>query len=279
MVNFNGELMQENLLGFENRGYLYGDAVFETLRVVNQKVLFLEDHYFRLMASMRICRMEIPMAFDLVFFEKELLKVIDKPLGNYRVRFNVFRSFKAPSYAPFKNEITYFVESTELEQKELFYTILKHEYNVDLYKDFFVSKSLLSTIKTNNKMINVLASRFYLDFNLDNALLLNTDKNLVEATNSNIFLVIDNKLITPALSDGCLNGIIRKQLLTLFSRTNALDLTIEERSISPFELQKAEEVFLTNVVIGIQPITKYRKKKYPIEKVRGILEMFNSKLI
>ena len=77
MVNFNGDLLEtsEAKLNLENRGYKYGDAIFETLKVVNGKIFFLEDHYFRLMSSMRILRMDIPMNFTMEFFEEEILKV------------------------------------------------------------------------------------------------------------------------------------------------------------------------------------------------------------
>ena len=70
MINFNGTLLENNtILSTENRGYAYGDALFETIKVVHGKILFWEDHYFRLMASMRIMRMEIPMNFTMEYLE------------------------------------------------------------------------------------------------------------------------------------------------------------------------------------------------------------------
>ena len=78
MINFNGELLfEENVkLSLENRGFKYGDAIFETVKVSNKKVIFWEDHYFRLMASMRMLRMKIPMQFTLEFLEQEILKTV-----------------------------------------------------------------------------------------------------------------------------------------------------------------------------------------------------------
>jgi branched-chain amino acid aminotransferase len=78
MINFNGNLQETEIItSFDNRGYKYGDALFETLRVLNTKILFWEDHYFRLMSSMRILRMEIPMEFTMEFLEKEILTTIE----------------------------------------------------------------------------------------------------------------------------------------------------------------------------------------------------------
>jgi len=74
MINFNGNIQPTSTFLIENnRGFLFGDAIFETLKIVDNKVLFAEDHYFRLMASMRICRMEIPMNFTLEYFEEQIL--------------------------------------------------------------------------------------------------------------------------------------------------------------------------------------------------------------
>ncbi|MGK0295772.1 MAG: branched-chain amino acid aminotransferase, partial [Ulvibacter sp.] len=96
MVNLNGNLMQkaETSLGHDNRGLNYGDAVFETLRVSGSKIFFWEDHYFRLMASMRILRMEIPVNFTLEFLEDEVLKIVDtfsEKNSSYNVKILVWR--------------------------------------------------------------------------------------------------------------------------------------------------------------------------------------------
>ena len=78
MINFNGVIQESDFqLTVSNRSFLYGDGVFETLKIVNNKILFFEDHYFRLMASMRIVRMEIPMFFTMEYFEEQILKLVE----------------------------------------------------------------------------------------------------------------------------------------------------------------------------------------------------------
>jgi branched-chain amino acid aminotransferase len=77
MINFNGTLYDsEKQISVFNRSYLYGDGVFETLKIVNNKILYFEDHYFRLMASMRILRMKIPMNFTLEFLQSEMNRLV-----------------------------------------------------------------------------------------------------------------------------------------------------------------------------------------------------------
>jgi branched-chain amino acid aminotransferase len=250
-----------------NRGLLFGDSVFETLRVKNNKVLLAEDHYLRLMATMRICRMEIPMNFTLEFFCDEILKHITTE-AIYRVRITVYRDSEG-LYTPENNKIAYFIDVKELEKD---YDVVSKPYEVELYKDFHISKHLLSTIKTNNKMVNVLAGVFAKDYGFDNCLLINEEKNVVEAINGNLFMLMDNQWITPPLSDGCLNGIIRKKISSLREINGK---PILEKSISPFDLQKADALFITNVVSGILPVTKYRKKNYNTEYAVPIIDELN----
>lgn len=274
MINFNGEIQTSNtVLTSSNRAFLYGDALFETLKIVNNKILYLEDHYFRLMASMRIVRMQIPSNFTLEFIESEILQLVStlQIQDSARVRFSVFRN-DGGLYLPKTRTISYVIEATKLESKN--YIFSEIAYEVDLYKDFFISKQLVSTLKTTNKMINVTGSIFAEENDLQNCILVNNEKNVVEALNGNLFMVLNNKLITPPISEGCLNGIMRKQILKIAKELDFID--VAEEIISPFDLQKADELFVSNVIVGIQSITKYRKKEFKNAIAKGLLEKLNS---
>lgn len=274
MVNFNGEIVGENVnLSINNRAFLYGDGVFETMKIVNYKILFFEDHYFRLMASMRILRMEIPMNFTMEYLENEILNLarINNFQGAARVRFTVFRN-DGGYYLPNSNEISFLINIKPLENQ--LYKIENSNYEVELFKDFYITKHLLSTLKTTNKILNITASIFAKENDYDNCLILNDSKNIVEAINGNIFMVIGNKLTTPPISEGCLNGIMRKQILNLAKKIDFLE--VEEAIISPFDLQKADELFITNVISGIQPISKYRKKYFTNQLTNELLIKLNT---
>lgn len=260
MINCNGELLPSTTeITNTNRGFLYGDAVFETFKFANNKILFLEDHYFRLMASMRIVRMEIPMYFTMEYLEEQLLNLVKVNAfkDSARLRMTVYRN-EGGLYLPTTQSVSFLIQASPLPNHE--YLINAAPYEVDLFKDFVVTKQLLSTIKTTNKMINVVGSIYANENSLQNCLLLNNEKNVVEALNGNLFMLLNSKLITPPISDGCLNGIMRKQVLEIAKKFENIE--VEEVSISPFDLQKADELFITNVITGIQPITKYRKKEF-----------------
>ena len=139
-----------------------------------------------------------------------------------------------------------------------------------------MSPSLLSSLKTNNKALNVVGSIYAKENNLNNCLILNTNKHVIEALNGNVFLVKGNQIKTPPITDGCLKGVMRKQLMDILKLLPDYELT--EASISPFELQKADEIFISNVMIGVQPITKYRKKTFKATVSKMLLQKLNVKL-
>jgi branched-chain amino acid aminotransferase len=260
MINFNGTIVaQDTNILTQNRAFLYGDAVFETVKIIDGKILFLEDHYFRLMASMRVVRMEIPMNFTMEYMEEQMISVAKANgfIDSSRVRITVFRN-DGGYYLPQTNEVSFLIHVNPVASK--LYGFENAIYEVDLFKDFYITKQLLSSIKTTNRMLNITASVFANENGLDNCLLLNDTKNVVEAIQGNIFMVVGTKLITPPVSEGCLNGVMRKQVLNLAKKIKSLEVV--EEIISPFDLQKADELFITNVIKGIQPITKYRKKEF-----------------
>jgi branched-chain amino acid aminotransferase len=270
MLNYNG-----NLVAFDdvkitpnNRAFKYGDSVFETIKVVHGKLVFWEEHYFRLMASMRMLRMKIPMNFTLEFLEEQLLKTVsvNENNKNTRARLSVTRK-DGGFYTPNTNEIDYLIESQEIEYST------KGLYKVDLFKDFYMYSGHLSTVKTNNKLIHTLASIYAKENELDNCILLNERKGVVEVTNASLFLIKGTLIKTPPLTEGCLKGIAREKVISVITSSN--NYTLEEAIISPFEIQKADEVFITNSIIGIQPITNYRKKEFSTDISKKLAMSFN----
>ena len=91
-----------------------------------------------------------------------------------------------------------------------------------------------------------------------------------------MFLVKGDIIKTPPLEDGCLKGVMRKQIIDLLK--NNPNYQFQEMSISPFELQKADELFLTNVIVGIQSIGKYRKKSFVNTVAEDLIKQLNAKL-
>ncbi|WP_036154075.1 aminotransferase class IV [Maribacter forsetii] len=275
MFNFNGELLEDNtsFLNEKNRGVQLGDAVFEELRVLNGDIIFLEDHYLRLMSSMRILRMEIPMNFTMEFMEEEILKCIsenDLKVAK-QIKFTVFRN-SLDDFSISDNTISYFITSKTLTNP--FFILNQDDYEVELFKDFYKNSSMLSNLDSNNKVLSVVGAIYAQENDYQDCLLLNERKQVIEALNGNLFVVKGNQIKTAPLTDGCINSILRKKLIEMLSKLN--DFEFLEDSISPFELQKADELFIVNNIDGIISVTKYRKKKFVNTIAKNLIGKLNA---
>ncbi len=271
MINFNGQLTDQSYQIENNRGFLYGDCVFESIRIIDGKICFWEDHYFRLISSMRILRIDIPNHFTPDFFESNIMSLhnIISKNGCSRVRLSVFRN-SAGKYRPISNECKFLISCENLKSKK--FLINQEPYKVDIFKEYYIDKQLISSLKSNNKIINVIASIYAKENFLDNCILLNNDKMVCEFINANLFLIKDGCAITPDLKSGCLNGVMRKNIIRILKKNN---IETVERSIHSYEMIDSDEIFGCNSIQGIFSITEYRKNKLKSDMTKKILTILN----
>ena len=276
MINYQGDIIELKALPVQDvkRATMYGDAVFETIRMRDNKLLFVEDHYFRLMASMRILRMPIPMEFTPEFFVDEANRLAEEvAVTDGRLRLQVVRKSEGKYTPDDNNECVWWMELEELSTQD--YTWTSNGLKVDLFKDHYIQPGLLSTLKSSNALPYVLAGIFAKENGFDAMLLVNDKKMLVEANAANVFVLKDNILKTAPLEDGPLRGVFRKNLI---GWAKEIGLEIKEESINPFELQKADEIWLTNTISGVQWVEKYRKRTYKGDKAKELIELLQRKL-
>lgn len=261
MINFNGSILPNTQALFHagNRAFLYGDQIFETIHFYNGKLLFWEDHYFRMMGGACMLRMDIPQYLNIEFLENEIIKTINASNClefNSRVRLSLFRS-DGGFYLPTNRSLQYLIEVDKLNEKSLCFN--NKGLIIDVFHDHLKPSQTLSNLKGGNSLISVLSSIFANENNFDEAIILNSESNICETTASNIFIATDKHLITPPISSGCVKGIIRKQII---ENASLWGYTIEEKNIKSFELIKADEVFLTNSIKWIQWVGLYKKRSY-----------------
>jgi len=273
MINFNGLLTQREQLKLtlHNRAFRFGDSLFEEIRIVGETILFWESHYFRLMAGMRLLRMQIPIHFDMEFLETEILKTCAFRKGEaHLIRLTICRKDNKNLLTK-DQSVDFYIETTD--ETEAAFKLFEGRFEVDLYKDFYENTSLLSTIETSSNLIPILSKIFADENNLDECLILNANKNVIGASVGNLFLVKGYSVLTPPVEDGCKKGILRNEIIKLLKKSALYQL--EETSISPFELQSGDELFLAHITFGIIPISKYRKKEYTRQTADYILENLN----
>lgn len=275
--NLNGYIIRNKHLGItlNNRGLNYGDGLFETIKYSRKRIHFWEDHYFRLMSSMRIVRMEIPLDFSPEYLEDQIrktLKANNLEESSARVKILVVRK-AGGFYGPENNEPDFLITTETWPEDE--YQINAKGLEIDLYKDFSKMSGLLGNLKTTSAQFYTMASIFAQENNWDDVLLLNENKELIESTRSNVFLLKGEELLTPPLSSGCLKGIMRKQIMELAPQ---IGLKVKEENFSPFALQKANELWLCNSIRGVQWVGQYRKKTFTGEKAGEMVKRLNSKV-
>lgn len=275
MVNYNGDLLPaaSHFLNHTNRGLRYGDALSETFKYNGSDLLFWEDHYFALMAAMRQFRMEIPMAFNMEFLEAEVRKTLEaSTLANRpaALRITVFRKPGA-SLAPETLEIDYLLEAAPLDSQE--YQISAAERRADIFRDYTLQANGLGALPLAACPVRVLGSIYAAENDLHTCLLLNERKEVCDTLDGNLFVRFGNHMVTPPADSGCHNGVLRRRILGL-GRADA-SYTWEERPVSPFELQQADELFTSSALYGVRPITDYKKAKFSAEAAAHLTTLLN----
>jgi len=246
----------------QNKAFLNGDAVKEILRFVDGEIIDWEDHYFNLMASMRIFRMNIPLDFTPEFFQEQIQSLAKaNETENGKITFFVFRN-EEEDYL--KSSINYIVS---LERSNNKWEFLTSENEIDVYKDYSVNTAFYSLVNAHKPEENI-AEIYRLENDFADIILLNINKRMARSLKGSIFLVNDNKIRTPKKEEGVITSVLRNNLISKINKSEEFE--VEETDIFPFEIQKAEEVFILIDGVGILPITKNRKKIYSTEKTRLI---------
>jgi len=217
MFNLNGDLIERSKLDFSN-------AITDILKYKNNTIYFVEDHYFRLMSSMRMIRMKIPIGFTLDFYKEQILKTIKEVNSgsSYQIEVTVFRENRQLINRQ-DNSINFVIEANK------YINAIPKLYEIDLYKDFKLFSGLLSTLRSSNRLIFDLASIYAAENDFQNSVLINEKKNIVQAVDANIFLIKGMEILTPSLSEGCINGIMRKKIIDLLYLDKSY--TIMEKSM------------------------------------------------
>lgn len=275
-VILNGELVpgEGPVLDVRNRGFHYGDGVFETIRVVRGKGCFLDAHWARLVEGLKVLRIDMPAKLDLSSLDRLIGELVRaNGLADGRARLTVYRD--APGYYRPKSHTGAF--TLELEAVPSANYILNHQgLVVDLYPDMRKTVNVLSAHKTLNGQLYVMASLWCMDRGLDDCLLQNDRGNIIESSSGNIFIVSNGVLYTPSLTDGCIGGVMRMQVINL---AIANGIKVYECSLNPQNLLAADELFFTNAARGVQWVAGYRTKRYAHRMALQLVDLLVKKTL
>ncbi|WP_423146282.1 aminotransferase class IV [Rubrolithibacter danxiaensis] len=274
LINYNGEIFPADhpVLPVNNRAFRYGDGLFESMRVINGELKFADRHAERLQLGMKTLKLEGYSKIDAFFLREKVGDLLKRTqIGqNARVRLTVFREGDG-LYTPVNNKFGYALEVSKID--EVIYTSNQKGLILDVYDEVTKPVNALSNLKTCNSLVYVLAGIFRVQNNLDEVFILNHHGFLCETMSSNVFVLYDKSLYTPALTEGCVAGVMRSVVMQLAQKSK---IPVIEAQINPDILNEAEEVFITNSIKGIQWVMGYNNKRYFNEVTRFLLGKLNN---
>lgn len=269
---YNGHLISiyEPAVSFTNRAFRYGDSLFESIRYSNGKAMFIIDHIKRLKLSMTTLRMNVPTDFNTANIEQLIIHLAQKNniTGDARVRLTVFRN-EGGHYTPETNDISFLIETEPLPY--VGYQLNQKGTWVDVYAEIKKPINKIANLKTGNSLLYVMAGLTKKSLKLDDCLLVNDNGNIIESISSNIFIIKNGTLYTSPISDGCVDGVMRKQILALAGLNRILTF---EQTLTINTLMNGDEVFLTNAIRGVQWVGQFKNKFY----TNRMAIFFNEKL-
>lgn len=272
LINFNGQIVpaDSKLLSVANRAFKYGDGLFESMRLLKGKLKFAELHADRLQRGMKALKIDGYSQMD-VYFLRDIAEqlALRNKTKHGRLRLTVYRD-AGGFYAPTTNAMGYCLEIVPADEPRYF--LNEKGLIVDIYTELPKACNFLSNIKTCNSLTYVMAGLYKTQNNLDEVFLLNQNGFLCEASSANVFVYYQNHLYTPALSEGCVEGVMRQVVIDLAKKIN---IPVIEAQINPDILYEADEVFITNASRGIQCVMGYGVRRYFNKVSKVLMEELN----
>ena len=258
-TNWNGSIIQEYLVHISpgNQSFRYGDGCFETMKMINGGLILQQYHFDRLYGSLDQLKIKIPTNFNSRNLQDQIVQLAQKNgHENFaRIRLTIYR--EGESFAKMSNLGGYIIQTIKGEGSSKHYNA--KGLRLGIYKDAKKSCDNFSPIKSNNYLPYVMAKIWATENNLDDALVCNSFGRVADSTIANIFIVENGIIKTPPITEGCINGVMRKYLLHCFSKEG---LPYKEEALTIEQTLNAAEVFLTNAIRGISWVEKIDKSGY-----------------
>lgn len=259
-IFYNGSITKTSKVSIspDNRSFRYGDGFFETMKMVNGRIILNQLHMDRLFNSLERMHFQCPDYFtpDYILSHAQVLAKKNSHDKLARVRCTVFRGdgglYEVNNHFPH-----HLIQTWPLEPASQ--SMNTNGLLVDFFADARKTCDQYSSIKTNNYLPSIMGALWAKQHKLNDALLLNPYDRIADATIGNVFIVKNGIITTPSLDEGPVNGIMRRYLLECFRQEN---IPSEVKSITQDDILKASEVFLTNAVSGIRWVRQVGGKEY-----------------
>lgn len=273
-VYYNGKIVDEKDISvtFKSRAFRYADGLFETIRIINGKPVFIENHINRIIKGLELFKISIP---ELLIDKEKLVEVIQEICLKNTIekggmcRLIVWRDSEG-RYMPENDVSAILIEVSEY-QNNLF-TLSKSGKSIEIYQEMRKQINFFSQYKTLNSQLNVMAAIQARNKGLDDSLLCNEAGLIIESTNSNVFIVSNGTIYTPPLTDGCVGGTMR---MNIINAALELKLSVYESSLNQQHFLMANEILLSNAIVGIDWVNAFKHKRYYSSVASKLVDQLN----
>ncbi|MCY7291036.1 MAG: aminotransferase class IV [Ferruginibacter sp.] len=272
--NYNGKVLLESelIIGPTNRGLRYGDGIFETIKLKNGELILGNEHFARLWKGMQALQFEVPKHFTPEKLEEEILHLAKKnKLNAARIRLTIIRG-DGGMYDPKNNTPNYIIEAIKLPEDNGPLNI--NGLQICLFEDAVKGIDSFSNLKTNNYLPYFMGAIFAKQQQCNDALILNSKGNICDSTIANIFFIKEETIYTPALTEGCVAGVMRQWIIDNVTEFN---FKVVKTVITKEDLLNAEEVFLSNSIYNIRWVASFENKKYENKQIAKLSEILMRK--
>ncbi|HEX2629618.1 MAG TPA: aminotransferase class IV [Chitinophagaceae bacterium] len=268
-INHNGKLVPPTrpLYTADNRGYRYGDGLFETMKVVNGKIQLAAFHFERLWEGLELMEANIPALVTAERLEKEILTLCIKNDCNDLGRVRLSLSRGNGGLYDGDDSLQYTIEAWPL--PDTIQQLNENGLVIDIYPHARKSCDRFANLKSANFLPYVMAARYARQHKFNDCLVLNQYERVADASIANVFLIQGDTLLTPSLTEGCVKGVMRRKLL---EEAPAFGWKVKEAPILLNDLLMADEIFLTNSTNGLRWVKNFRDKFFPQIKTRDIYQ-------
>ncbi len=257
---YNGKIMRSDqlLISPDNRSFRYGDGFFETIKVCKGKLVLANYHMERLFTSLDLLQFAPPVYFTPEYITEQVLALASKNDHQKlaRIRITIFRG-EGGLYDEQNHFPNHIIQSWELNPANN--QLNENGLILDFFRDARKVCDHYSGVKSNNFLSYAMAALWAKQQKLNDAILLNPYDRVADATIANVFMVKDGIVKTPALTEGPVNGVMRKHILYSLRK---MDISVEETSITGEDLSEASEIFLTNAIYGIRWVKQLGKNGF-----------------
>jgi branched-chain amino acid aminotransferase len=258
-INDNGKLTKKEnwQLSPDNRSFRYGDGCFETIQLINGRIVLAAYHFERLFASLETLKFINPRSFTPQKLAHQIIEVASKNKHKHaRVRLTIYRG-DGGLYDEVNHVPNYLIQTWEL--NDSINQLNENGLIVDFFLEARKACDSFSSIKSNNFLCYAMGALWAKQQKLNDCIVLNSFDKVADATIANVFIVKDGTICTPPLTDGAINGVMRRHILKCIKDEG---MPYREMSLTTEDVLQASEVFFTNAISGIRWVKQVGKSNY-----------------